>query len=190
MLFNWNRLKKIVPLIVLVVVVTAGFAYWEKISGTFNFLKNPFEFSRNDNNEKDSSDDNKKKDDNDSLQVEVVTDTDRLVVKVEEARTPEELGQGLMYRENLCENCGMVFYFKTDRTGGFWMKNCEIPLDIIFIDSAGEIVDIKRDFEPCNEEICPSYTPMKVYRYALEVNAGWCEKNDVEVGDKVEGLDP
>lgn len=111
---------------------------------------------------------------------------ERLNLKVEKAETTLEKTQGLMFREEICENCGMLFFYSSDVKSGFWMKNCEISLDIIFINSENKIVDIKKDFEPCKEEDCPVYAPDEYYRYALEVNGGWSERNDVEVGDTLE----
>jgi hypothetical protein len=111
---------------------------------------------------------------------------ERLNLKVEKAETTLEKTKGLMFREEMCENCGMLFYYSSDVKSGFWMKNCEISLDIIFINSKNEIVDIKKGFEPCVDDDCPVYAPDEYYRYALEVNGGWAEKNDVKVGDILE----
>jgi hypothetical protein len=109
-----------------------------------------------------------------------------LTVHAELADTEEERIRGLMYRESLCDDCGMLFVFNEDSQGGFWMKNCEISLDIIFIDEEGLIVDMAENFEPCPANPCPVYDPKHSYRYALEVNGGWAEENKVRIGDSVE----
>jgi hypothetical protein len=94
---------------------------------------------------------------------------------------------------SIVESSGGKYCFKSYNPfgwgkSGFWMKNCEMPLDIIFIDSEGVIIDIKEDFEPCRQDPCPSYIPDYAYKYALEVNGGWVEENGVEIGDEIEEL--
>lgn len=121
--------------------------------------------------------------DTEITEVKLISDSNMLSIMAEEAHTPEERMLGLMYRESLCSHCGMLFFNETDTREGFWMKNCEIPLDIIFISEEKKIVDIKHDFEPCTDEPCPVYHPDVPYRYVLEVNGGWTEKNDIEIGN-------
>lgn len=106
-------------------------------------------------------------------------------VYVEEASSAEEKRRGLMYRESLCEECGMLFLYEEDVSGGYWMKNCKIPLDIIFVSEDKEVVDFKADFQPCISDPCPSYRPSSPYRYVLEVNGGWVLRHDLEIGDDV-----
>jgi hypothetical protein len=109
----------------------------------------------------------------------LVTPNAEFVLDVEIADEPDERSKGLMYREDLCDNCGMLFVYDSDHISGFWMKNCEIPLDLIFFDESGDVIAIKRNFEPCHEDTCPSFAPNEPYRYVLEVNGGWTEVNDV-----------
>lgn len=106
----------------------------------------------------------------------------RLIVQV--ADTPEKIEKGLMHVEKLPENEGMLFVFSEKTYGGFWMKNTLIPLSIAFLDSDGKILKIL-DMEPCKEEECPAYNPGLYYRYAIEVNLGWFEKNQIKEGDYV-----
>ncbi len=122
---------------------------------------------------------------NNAKEITIITRESVYTVLAEEARTLSEKQQGLMYRDELCPTCGMLFYYDSDTRGGFWMKNCKIPLDIIFIAKDKTIVDIKEKFEPCAQDPCPSYRPKADYRYVLEVNGGWVEKNGVTVGDIV-----
>ena len=105
-----------------------------------------------------------------SLQIEIVQDA-------------ESRQLGLMYRDELAENLGMLFVFETTRVLSFWMRNTFIPLDIAFIDAAGVIVDIQR-MEPLDES--KQYISAVPALYALEVNAGWFEKNGVKRGSKVQ----
>ncbi|MFH1398556.1 MAG: DUF192 domain-containing protein [Candidatus Woesearchaeota archaeon] len=89
-------------------------------------------------------------------------------IHVELARTPNEIRQGLMFREQLCESCGMLFVLSEGRHT-FWMKNTKIPLDMIFINSDMRVVDILHA-QPCVDEPCELYTPRENASYVLEVN--------------------
>lgn len=102
-------------------------------------------------------------------------------VKVEIADEEEEYEQGLMDRESLCENCGMLFVYEEDVTYGFWMKDTQILLSIAFISHNGTIIDIQQ-MEPETTDI---HSPGDPYRYALEVNQGFFEDNEISVGDTV-----
>ncbi|QFT83980.1 hypothetical protein FIU88_03225 [Halomonas sp. THAF12] len=111
----------------------------------------------------------------------------RLTVEV--ARSAGERARGLMGRERLPLDAGMLFLY--DRTqpshNGFWMYRTLIPLDIAFIDEAGRIVDIRR-MAPCassSARDCPVTRPDAPYRAALEVNAGVFEAHGIAVGDCV-----
>lgn len=86
--------------------------------------------------------------------------------------------RGLMGRESLPPDAGMVFVFEEDTGGGFWMKDTLIPLSIAFLDDSGQIVDIL-DMEPCQADPCPVYTPDATYRYALEANEGFFEDHGI-----------
>ena len=103
-------------------------------------------------------------------------------ISIEIADAPDERARGLMFRENLCEKCGMLFVFKEERISSFWMKNTLIPLDIIFIDKDGGIVNIF-SAEPCAEEPCNIYTSTTKVKYALEVNKGFSLINNIKEGD-------
>lgn len=108
-------------------------------------------------------------------------DEQNITVMAELATTPEERSEGLMYRESLCEDCGMLFVYDKNVTGGFWMKNTKIPLSIAFIAENGTIIDIQ-DMEP---ETLDTHKPGVPYRYALEVNQGFYEDNSIQKGDMV-----
>ena len=113
---------------------------------------------------------------------EVVTAAgERLLLNVELADTGPRRTRGLMSREALDPDAGMLFLFTQTTQGGFWMKDTLIPLSIAFIDDAGAIVDIL-DMEPLTTTI---HTPSAPYRWALEVNQGWFTENGVTIGDAV-----
>jgi len=104
---------------------------------------------------------------------------------VELAETSGEKSQGLMYRENLAENRGMLFIFDQEGPYSFWMKNTLIPLDIIWLDENKEVVFIVKNAQPCKQEICPSIKPDNEAKYVLEINAGLSDKLNLKIGDKV-----
>ena len=106
----------------------------------------------------------------------------RLIVQV--ADTPRKREKGLMFVGKLPENEGMLFEFPGQSYGGFWMKNTFIPLSIAYLDFDGKILEIL-DMEPCKVEKCPIYDPGVYYYYAVEVNIGWFDKNQIKVGDIV-----
>ena len=110
-------------------------------------------------------------------------------IMVEVADTDEERGQGLMFRETLAQNTGMLFVFDHDTQGAFWMKNTLIPLDIIFIDAKERIVEIL-PMQPCAADPCGLYLSSAPYRYALEVNQGFAKRHGIKIGDVVTLPDP
>ena len=105
-------------------------------------------------------------------------------LRVEYADSPQERQLGLMYRRSMCEDCGMLFKFDTNRIGSIWMKNTYIPLDLAYISEAGEIIDI-RQLQP--HDLTPVESSEKIL-YALEMNQGWFAKNDIREGDNVSNL--
>ena len=114
---------------------------------------------------------------------------DRAVIKVkgkavtvEVANTPDKIARGLMYRDSLPRDEGMLFVYPVEQILSFWMRNTRIPLDIAFIQDDGTIAQIAR-MEPLSRRSCQSG---RRARFALEMNRGWFEANGVEVGDRVE----
>lgn len=108
-------------------------------------------------------------------------------VEVEIASAPAELQQGLMYRESMPENHGMLFVYHEPLFMRFWMKNTRIPLAIAFIREDGIISNI--------EEMAPEPGPLDPVRFyssrhrclfALEMNAGWFQKHGIQAGDRIE----
>ncbi len=101
---------------------------------------------------------------------------------VEVVRTPAEVERGLMFRERLAPDAGMLFVFPETSVHTFWMKNTLIPLDMIFADADGVVVGIVEDAEPLTT------TPRQVgapSRYVLEVNGGWSAAHGVARGDRM-----
>ena len=103
-------------------------------------------------------------------------------VAVRIAATDDARRRGLMEVPDVPDGAGMWFAYDEDRTGGFWMRNTLVDLDIAWVDAAGRIV-ATTTMEVCRVSACPTYEPGVPYRTALEVRAGWFEANGVEVGD-------
>lgn len=105
-------------------------------------------------------------------------------ITVDVADSPDERGEGLMGREELPEDSGMVFLFQEAVSSPFVMRDTLIPLSIAFADAEGRIVTIL-DMEPCREEPCPTYASDAPFTAALEVNQGAFERWNVSVGDRL-----
>ena len=108
------------------------------------------------------------------------------VITAEVAATPNSRMIGLMMREQLAPNHGMVFVFEDKSQHCFWMRNTLIPLSIAFIDDDGAIVNIA-DMAPKSDA---STCPHRPIRYALEMDQGWFAKRGVTAGKKINGLPP
>lgn len=103
-------------------------------------------------------------------------------VAVEVSDRPESRARGLMFREELALDEGMLFVFDREQYLSFWMKDTLIPLSIAFVDRTGIIFQIE-DMEPLDAETM--HRSSQPARYALEMNQGWFERNGVEAGDRV-----
>ena len=97
-----------------------------------------------------------------------------------------ERQRGLMFRESLDNDTGMLFIFEKSGVYPFWMKNTLIPLDIIWIDEKKEVVYISKNTLICKNDPCSSYNPNTLALYVLEINAGKAEEIGLKVGDKLE----
>lgn len=105
--------------------------------------------------------------------------------EVELAQTQEERSKGLMYRESLDENKGILLIFDQEKEQSIWMKNMLIPLDIIWLNSDKEVVHIEKNVQPCGEENCESIKPNKKAKYVLELKAGQIDRTGIEMGNKL-----
>nr|WP_233575588.1 DUF192 domain-containing protein [Noviherbaspirillum saxi] len=106
------------------------------------------------------------------------------VIKAEVAAKDAERQQGLMYREKMGVNEGMVFLFEAPAGVCMWMKNTYIPLSVAFIDDDGKIINIE-DMQPQTTE---SHCAKKPIRYALEMNQGWFKQKNIKPGMVIGGL--
>jgi len=119
---------------------------------------------------------------------------DKFAAQVEVAADDPTRSQGLMFRDRLAEDKGMIFLFTQSGVYPFWMKNTLIPLDMIWIDDAKKVVTVAHDVPPCKADPCPNYpqpdSPAPA-RYVLETAAGVAAKHHIDVGVtlRMEGLD-
>ena len=110
------------------------------------------------------------------------TDSIKANFDIEIAETDYETETGLMYRKSMKKDRGMLFIQPTESLQYFYMKNTEIPLDIIYINSGMKIVSFQKNAEPFNENTLPSNAPAK---YVFEINAGLSEQLGLQVGDSI-----
>lgn len=105
-----------------------------------------------------------------------------VVIQVEVAQTPIERATGLMNRQNLSLDRGMLFVFDKPDFHFFWMKDTLLPLDMIWLDSDKRILHIEEQVPPCKKDPCPAYGPPMKSLYVLEVNAGVVQRQGLSVG--------
>ncbi len=103
---------------------------------------------------------------------------------VELADTQKEREDGLMNRQSLDKDKGMLFIFPVQSKYSFWMKDTLIPLDIIWINSDKKVVEITT-MQPCKVENCPTYDPTQSASYVLELNANTTKEINLKIGDKL-----
>ncbi len=129
-----------------------------------------------------------------SLPLAACSDDSRLVIHsetgahsftVEVVDTAETRAKGLMYRQELADDAGMLFDFHEERAVSFWMRNTFIPLDMIFIGADGEIKNIHVNARPHDETGIPSGVPVQ---FVLEIPGGRSVELGIEAGDQVEHI--
>ncbi|HVN31741.1 MAG TPA: DUF192 domain-containing protein [Thermoanaerobaculaceae bacterium] len=106
-------------------------------------------------------------------------------VHLELAVSDEERQLGLMFRDMLPADHGMLFLFESDGSLDFWMKNTFIPLDFVWLSGSGEVVEVRANVPPCLSDPCPSYASGKPARAVLEVNAGFAAAHGVRPGERL-----
>ena len=105
---------------------------------------------------------------------------------VEIADDNEERARGLMFRDELPADHGMLFVHDREEPLAYWMKNTKIPLDILYFDTQRRLVAQQRDVPPCTlGDGCPPYPSQAPARYVLELNAGQAEQLKLQVGDEL-----
>jgi uncharacterized membrane protein (UPF0127 family) len=104
---------------------------------------------------------------------------------VEIADTSEKQALGLMFRDSMPDDRGMLFIFPIEAPRSFWMKNTRIPLDIMYFDKDFRLVSISADTPPCRVSRCPSFPSVAPAQYVLELNAGKAAELGVGLGDRL-----
>ena len=107
---------------------------------------------------------------------------DRFEFQVELALSPAQRSQGLMFREDLEEDRGMLFDFGQPQQATMWMRNTYVPLDMLFIDEDGRITQIAADVQPLSDAVIASRQPV---RAVLELRGGVSAKLGIKPGDQV-----
>ena len=102
--------------------------------------------------------------------------------KVEVAETPAQMEQGLMFRTSLAPDAGMLFVYPQPTVATMWMKNTLIPLDMLFVDPRGRIVNIQQRAVPQSLDVISAAAPV---RAVIELNGGTAARLGIELGDKV-----
>ncbi len=116
--------------------------------------------------------------------LEIDNGNEIIKLKIEIAGDNQKRTRGLMFREKLDENEGMLFVFEDSEIRNFWMKDTKIPLDIIFISEDFKIINLA-EAELCNKDPCKIYSSTKEAKYVLEINNGLSKKNNIKEGDKI-----
>lgn len=112
----------------------------------------------------------------------VCTFPDGTIISLELAITDQEREMGLMFRDSLADDAGMLFIFDSEARWPFWMKNTFIPLDVVWLDGTGVITDLRTGVQPCRRDPCPSYAPRAPGRAVLELKAGVAAAHGLAMG--------
>lgn len=102
---------------------------------------------------------------------------------VELAETQEKQALGLMFRDSMPDDHGMLFLFPNEAMRSFWMKNCKFPIDIFYFDADLKLVSVAENAQPCRTARCPGYPSEGPAQYVLELNAGKAAELGVKPGD-------
>ncbi len=110
------------------------------------------------------------------------------ILHAELADTPQKRAQGLMYREHMEADHGMLFTFLQPQAWTFWMKNTKIPLDIIWMNEKKQVIHIESNVPICTrtDDSCPQYRPNNEALYVLELGAGMADHWKIERGSKLQ----
>jgi uncharacterized membrane protein (UPF0127 family) len=112
----------------------------------------------------------------------IVSATGKHRFKVEVAETPAQMSQGLMYRRSLAPDAGMLFDYKEPTAATMWMRNTLIPLDMLFVDAQGRIVNIHQRAVPQSLDVIAAAAPV---RAVIELNGGTAARLGIAPGDQV-----
>ena len=112
-----------------------------------------------------------------------------VTIQAEIADTPRKRAQGLMYRDHLKKDHGMLFFFSEPQAWTFWMKNTKIALDLIWLDEKKRVTHIEQKVPICtkSDDSCPQYRPNNAdAMYVLEITGGTVDRYKIEKGTKLQ----
>ncbi len=104
---------------------------------------------------------------------------------VEIADTMEKQAIGLMFRKNVPDDFGMLFIYNVEDYHGFWMKNCLVHLDIIYLNKEKQVVDMYINVPPCKEDPCKTYVTRVPAQYVLELRGNRTKEINLKIGDSI-----
>ena len=110
-------------------------------------------------------------------------------IQAESMRQRLDMGRGLMFRERLAQDRGMLFTHETPGRYSYWMYQVKIPLDIIWLDKQGVVVEVLAKVPPCPSKSareCPTFGGTQTAQYVLELAAGMAEKHGVRAGERLQ----
>ena len=125
----------------------------------------------------------------DEIGITIVTFPNGAKINAETMRDDIELIKGMMFRESMPANRGMLFVHPEENIFHYWMYQTKIPLDIIWMDHDRRIVEMSLDTPPCKATTakdCTNYGGNYKSKYALEINAGIAKKNGLKTGDTLD----
>jgi hypothetical protein len=130
----------------------------------------------------------KKEDPSTDVNLTPVTFPNGQKIVAETVRQEFELMRGLMYRDSLPADRGMLFVYGKEEKHTYWMYQTKIPLDMIWLDHGHKIVEIAANTQPCTTQAsdCPKYGGNQPATYVLEINAGAAAKNNLREGDFID----
>lgn len=105
-------------------------------------------------------------------------------INIEIADDDNEKATGLMFRESLAKDSGMLFVYNDSKVRNFWMANMQFPLDMLFINESKTVIKIEHA-SLCENKVCNIYNSNLPARYVLEVNSNFSEENNIKTGDLV-----
>ncbi|MBM3812070.1 MAG: DUF192 domain-containing protein [Acidimicrobiia bacterium] len=124
----------------------------------------------------------------DDLNLRTVTLPDGTKIKSEVMIRPEDMARGMMFRDSLAPDRGMLFIHPEPAKNPYWMFQCKIALDIMWLDASKRLVEMSPDTPPCPgpPETCPNYGGNQVSSYVLEMAAGSIARHKLKLGDRID----
>lgn len=118
------------------------------------------------------------------LPVTAQVDVNGEVIQLEVAGTQQQQAMGFMFRPEIPDDRGMLFSFDPPRRASFWMKNVQVPLDMVFLRD-GQVVAISADVPPCTSDPCPTYGPPEMVDSVIELRGGRAAELGLQAGDVI-----